>query len=147
MRNPIGKELPLLFLGIIFWSACGATVQAQAVDSFTETEAGSVIVPETKADSITAGGTGKVAMVAVDAGFAGGGSTIPIPTGGFTAADCKFTAAVANVQGSALSTSVSINKTTGEVVSQKVVQERVEVPPTTKNCVASYTVICVKNAP
>lgn len=81
--------------------------------------------------------------VAVDAGFAANGTKISLPAG-FTTAQCKMTAALANIQGNALSTSVAINTTTGEVICKKVVQEREEVPPETKDCVASYTIICVK---
>ncbi len=105
------------------------------------------LAPVVKSAAITAGSTdGQKAVVAVDAGFAGNGTTIDIPTG-FVASECKFTAAAANVSGSAISTSVSINSTTGEVVCEKVVQERVEVPPETQDCVASYTIICVHEVP
>ena len=81
--------------------------------------------------------------VAVDAGFAGDGVFIQIPSG-FTAAQCRFTASPATIDGSAISTQAGINDETGEVICEKVVQERPEVPPQFQSCTASYTVICVK---
>lgn len=81
--------------------------------------------------------------VAVDAGFAGDGTFIQIPAG-FSASQCKFTAAAATIDGDAISIQVSINRETGEVVCEKVVQERTEIPPEVQGCTASYTVICVK---
>lgn len=87
--------------------------------------------------------TGAGGNIAVDAGFASDGTTINIPTG-FTASQCKLTAAAATIEGSAISTRVSIDQTTGEVVCEKVVQERTEIPPEVKGCVASYTIICTK---
>jgi hypothetical protein len=81
--------------------------------------------------------------VAVDAGYAGNGTIIAIPAG-FTAAQCKFTAAPAVIDGKASSIQASINHDTGEVICEKVVQDRVEIPPEIQDCTASYTVICVK---
>lgn len=81
--------------------------------------------------------------VAVDAGFAGDGTFIAIPAG-FTAAQCKFTAAPATIDGNATSIQALINRETGEVLCEKVVQERTEVPSEIQSCTASYTVICVK---
>lgn len=134
----------LLFVATFFLLQCGGTgglatgegnSEANAQNS-QESEPGD-LTPSIKSDAITGAG-GKVA---VDAGFAGDGTTIEIPAN-FTASQCKFTAAAANISGSAISTSVSINSTTGEVICKKVVQEREEVPAETKGCVASYTVIC-----
>lgn len=81
--------------------------------------------------------------VAVDAGFAMHGTVLGIPAG-FTAAQCKFTAAPSSIDGSALSIHVSMDDTSGEVTCQKVVQERDEIPPVARDCVASYTILCVK---
>ena len=77
------------------------------------------------------------------AGFAGNGTAIAIPSS-YAASQCKFTASAANIEGRAISTSVSINTSTGEVVCEKVVQEREEVAPETRDCVASYTMICIR---
>ena len=81
--------------------------------------------------------------VAVDAGFAADGTVVSFPVG-FGNAQCKVTAAPALIDGSAISIQASINETTGEVICEKVVQERVDVPAETKGCVASYTILCVK---
>ncbi len=133
--------LGLVSLGGLFLVQCGGSdvgPERQLMAQETSQVGSSTdLSPVTKADSI--GGT----TVAVDAGFASDGSSIAIPTG-FTVTQCKFTAAAANIDGSALSTTVSINSTTGQVVCKKVVQEREEVPATSKSCAASYTVICVK---
>lgn len=139
-------RLIFLAVGMLFLTRCGGVDTGPAGDAFAE-EAGSAddLVPTIKEAAISAGSDTVNPIVAVDAGFAGNGTTIGIPTG-FTASQCKFTAAAANVSGSAISTSVSINTTTGTVRCEKVVQEREEVPPETKDCVASYTVICVRNA-
>lgn len=87
--------------------------------------------------------TGSNGNVAVDAGFASDGTIIAIPSG-FTPDQCRFTAAIANVDGDAISVSASINTQTGQVVCKKVVQDRDTVPPEFVGCVASYTIICTK---
>lgn len=135
------KRIMCLFgLAGLFLVQCGGSESVSGNQAFAQTQEGeSEITPTIKAESITGGG----GNVAVDAGFAGNGTTIAIPAN-FTAAQCKFTAAVANIDGSSISTNVSINTTTGQVTCQKVVQEREEVPPETRDCVASYTVVCVK---
>jgi hypothetical protein len=91
-------------------------------------------------DASIAGAGGNVA---VDAGFAGDGTVIQIPAG-FTSAQCKFTASAATIDGNAISTQASINRETGEVICEKVVQPRVEIPPEVQSCTASYTIVCVK---
>lgn len=119
---------------------CGGEIGGNGNEVFAEEDDGaSDGAPKIKSESIAGAG----GDVAVDAGFASNGTAISIPTG-FTASQCKFTAAAANIDGSAISTTVSINTTTGEVVCEKVVQTREEIPPETKDCVASYTVICTK---
>ena len=94
------------------------------------------------------GTSGKTSAIAVDAGFIGNGDTVNIPTG-FTVAQCKFTAAATSIDGAAISTYVSVDTTSSTtavtVICRKVVQERKEVPAETQDCVASYTVICVKD--
>ena len=97
------------------------------------------LIPKIKNDSITNANDD----IVVDAGFAGNGTAIAIPSS-YAASQCKFTASAANIEGRAISTSVSINTSTGEVVCEKVVQEREEVAPETRDCVASYTMICIR---
>lgn len=128
----------LVVLSLTFLANCGGEVTTTA---FAQ-EAGADGTVETgfKNAAIT---VTPPTSVAVDAGFAGNGTVISLPTG-FTADQCKFTAAAASIDGGAISTSVSINHETGEVICEKIVQERIEIPPETKDCVASYTVICVK---
>lgn len=128
----------LLGLAFLFCVHCGGESVAPVTD-VQAAEAGSL--GGAKAITISNSVTGNT--VAADAGFAADGSIVDIPDG-FDADDCRFTAAVANLDGSALSTRVSINSTTGEVLCQKVVQERTEIPPATRDCVASYTMICVR---
>lgn len=136
------KILGFIIVSLMFFVNCGGDVSTPAFAQDTP-EDGTVEVGF-KSAAISAGATdGKKPVIAVDAGFAGNGTAIGVPTG-FTADQCKFTAAAANIGGSSLSTSVSINLSTGEVVCEKLVQERVEIPPETKDCVASYTVICVR---
>jgi len=131
------RILGVIAVSLMFFVHCGGEVTTTAFAQDAGQE-GAVDVSYKDAAITSADGN-----VGVDAGFAGNGTTIEIPTG-FTAAQCKFTAAAANLDGSAISTSVSINHETGEVICQKLVQERVEIPPETVDCVASYTVICVK---
>lgn len=131
----------LLGLAVPFLVQCGGSDVGSERQAIAQESSQAVnttdLSPVIKADSIT--GT----TVAVDAGFASDGSSISIPSG-FTATQCKFTAAAANIDGRALSTAVSINSTTGQVVCKKVVQDREEIPATSQSCAASYTVICVK---
>ena len=134
----MNRMVPIIILLSLTSLHCGGG--GSGTTAFAEeTENSSEITGETKGVSISGAG----GNVAVDAGFAGNGTTISIPTG-FTAAQCKFTASPSLIEGSAISISASINTTTGEVVCKKVVRERTEVPPETKGCVASYTIICVK---
>lgn len=130
--------LALIFISLMFLIHCGGEVTTPA---FAEEggDDGGTVEAEFKDAAITGAG----GDVAVDAGFAGNGTTIQIPAG-FDVTQCKFTAAAATIDGSAISTNVSINHDTGAIVCQKIVQERVEIPPETKDCVASYTVICTK---
>ncbi|QQR80501.1 MAG: hypothetical protein IPJ69_14620 [Deltaproteobacteria bacterium] len=134
------------FLGVLFLTSCGgADLDPGRLAHADEpgVDAGGLIVPEIKNDAITAGSTsGKKPVIAVDAYFASNGSTITVPTG-FTVAQCKFTASVANVDANSISTRVTISNT-GVVTCLKTVQEREEIPPTTVGCVASYTIICIK---
>ncbi len=81
--------------------------------------------------------------VAADAGFIADGDSIEIPTG-FVASQCVFTAGLSSVSGSALSSRVSVNTSTGEVTCKAVTQDGEGVQPTEKGCTASYTVICAK---
>ena len=134
-----------LFIALMFVSLfliqCGGGVDGSGSSAFAGNPGtANNLVPEIKNTALTVNG---VADVAFDAGFAGNGTIIAIPDG-FDATDCKLTAAAANIEGKAISTSVSINSTTGEVICEKVVQEREELPPETKDCVASYTIICAK---
>ena len=84
--------------------------------------------------------------IAVDADFAGDGTTVGIPAG-FSPDECAFTASVATVDGKAISVYASINQETGQVICKKVVQNRVEIPPETQSCTASYLMICLKKPP
>jgi outer membrane protein assembly factor BamB len=118
---------------------CGGEVGGAQDGPAPEGEETTHSIPKVKNEAIISSD----GNTAVDAGFAGNGTAISIPTG-FVASQCKFTAAAANIDGSAISTSVSINTTTGEVICEKVVQEREEIPPETQDCVASYTVVCTK---
>ena len=134
-------KLFLFLFSVLLWG-CGGISSAQDIPP-DDAEAASTIQPTIKSTALTGGGTGNVA---VDTGFASNGSVIAIPTGkGFTISDCKISVALASVEGSSLSTSVGVNQTTGAVVCKKLVQERTEVPPETKDCVVSYTLICLKN--
>jgi len=81
--------------------------------------------------------------VGVNAGYAGNGVTLDIPSG-FDISQCRFTAALATMDGKAISAQVTVNQNTGLVKCTKVVQEREEVPPETKDCAASFTVLCTK---
>ncbi len=136
----------IMIIAASFLIHCGGadvgprSTSAEPPQSQTENSQASLL-PVIKAASITTTATPPV--VAIDAGYIGNGSSISLPTG-FTADQGKFTAAVANVDGKSISTYVSINSTTGLVTCTKVVQEREEVPATTKDCVASYTMLCVK---
>lgn len=139
------KQISFIIVAAGFLIHCGGADvgprSASAEQNQAESDSGSIVVPEIKnaAISVITG----TPQIAIDAGYAGNGSTVSLPSG-FTAAQCKFTAAVANVDGASISTYVSINSTTGVVTCTKVVQEREEVPATTKDCVASYTLMCVK---
>lgn len=135
------KLLAFLFCAAMISVQCGGVDVGPADGLESAEEGGSPeIAPATKsvAQTVT-----PPASVGVDAGFASNGTTVDIPAG-FTLDQCRFTAAAANIDGNALSTRVSINSETGEVLCEKVVQERTEVPPETKDCVASFTVICVR---
>ncbi len=131
------------FLAVLT-SGCGtATASGEQGVSSSGSEGNEEVIGTTKNAAISAGSSsGQKAVVAVDAGFAGNNTTIATPSG-FTIDECKFTAAVAMVQGSAISTSVTVDSTTGDVTCEKVVQERSNVPAETQDCVASYTMICV----
>jgi hypothetical protein len=123
-----------------FLAGCGAEAGSEAMAQTPEEETDGGEISGGVKDAAISGAGGNVA---VDAGFAGDGSVIQIPSG-FTAAQCKFTASAATVDGSAISTQVSINRETGEVICEKVVQPRVEIPPEVQGCTASYTIVCVK---
>ncbi len=118
-------------------SGCGmeATSQAEAQEN-TQTDVVDGVIKN-------AAVLGAAGAVAVDAGFATNGTIIAIPTG-FTADQCRFTAAVATIDGNAISVSASINDETGEVICEKVVQDRPEIPAQTRDCTASYTILCTK---
>lgn len=103
----------------------------------TDSEAQPIVTGATKGEALS----DRNGVVAVDAGFAADGVKIDIPAG-FLSTECKFTAAIAQVSGSAISTSVSVSSA-GLVSCKKLVQERENVPPTTEGCTASYTVVCV----
>ena len=131
-------------------SACGGADIGPGLAHAEEagSDTGGLIVPEIKADSISAGTATNAPVIAVDAGYASNGSTISLPTG-FTAAQCKFTASVATIDSSTLSTRVAVATTgtsVGLVTCLRTVQEREEIPATTEGCVASYTMICVKSS-
>lgn len=138
--------LPLLMLSL---TACGGADvgpgTAHADEPSSETD--NLILPEIKNDAISAGSTASMkAVVAVDAGYASNGSSISLPSG-FTAAQCKFTASVATVDSSTISTCVAIASSgddVGLVTCLRTVQEREEIPATTQGCVASYTMLCTK---
>ncbi len=130
-----------LFVGLV---QCGGADAGPATsfsdDSAAESgEDGFPAFKNAEAISLSAAPT----AMAVNAGYAGNGTTIDIPSD-FEIDDCRFTAAIAQVDGSALSTRVSVNTETGEVVCEKVVQEREDIPPETKDCVAAFTIICVQ---
>lgn len=133
------KTWSAMILFAVFLAGCGAEAGNEAMAQS----------PEELDDGAIAGGVKDAAIsgaggnVAVDAGFAGDGSIIQIPAG-FSAAQCKFTAAAATIDGAAISTQVSINRETGEVICEKVVQPRSEIPPEIQSCTASYTIVCVK---
>lgn len=133
-----------LFSMSLILSACGGEALTGGVSSAEAGDDAAVA-----GDGEIAGGVKDAAIsgaggnVAVDAGYAGNGTVIQIPAG-FTASQCKFTAAPALIDGKASSIQASINRETGEVTCEKVVQERVEIPPEFQDCTASYTVICVK---
>lgn len=135
MRNLFG----MICLSLVFLIHCGgeatSTAHAEEVDSDFQTEVASGF----KDAAITGAG----GNVAVDAGFAADGTVIALPAG-FTAGQCKLTAALATLDGSSISAQVSIDHDTGRVVCQKVVQERVEIPPEVKGCTASYIIVCAK---
>lgn len=138
------KELTILIFALgIFAYGCGGEALTGGVGSAQAEDAavtgdGDIAVGVKDAAISGAGGN-----VAVDAGYAGNGTVIQIPAG-FTAAQCKFTAAPALIDGKASSIQASIDRATGEVTCEKVVQERVEIPPEFQDCTASYTIICVK---
>lgn len=145
MRKILGG---LMLLGSVLGLVqCGGADAGPTSEDIHDSSSGSVVGEGIKADSVSSISSSieYPGVVAVDAGFAGNGTTIAVPDG-FTADQCRFTAAASNVAGSSISTTVSINSTTGEVICQKVVQEREEVPPETQDCVAAYTVTCVKSA-
>ena len=128
----------LLALVSLIFVNCGGALsgsEGEAIAQAGDTNSEEIQVTQ-KEDAISNTG----ATVSVDAGFASDGTTITPPAG----FQCKFTAAAANIDGSAISVSVSINQTTGAVTCKKVIQDRIEVPATTKGCVASYTMLCVK---
>jgi len=134
------KYLLLFFLVVsIGLSACGGEAVSEAEADVPEVESAADIAGGVKDASIAGAG----GNIAVDAGFAGDGTVIQIPAG-FTASQCKFTASPATIDGNAISTQASINRETGEIICEKVVQPRVEIPPEVQSCTASYTIICVK---
>jgi hypothetical protein len=138
------RILSSLFLAAILFSAgCGGEAATAGVGTAQAEETGTDGGGDLGGGVKDAAITGSGGNVAVDAGFAGNGTVIQVPAG-FTAAQCKFTAAAATIDGNAISTQVSINHETGEVICEKVVQERTEIPPEVKDCAASYTIICVK---
>ncbi len=133
------KAWSAMILMLAVLSGCGAETGNEALAQPTEEVVDGEITGGVKDTAITGAG----GNVAVDAGFAGDGSVIQIPAG-FTAAQCKFTASAATIDGAAISTQVSINRETGEVICEKVVQPRIEIPPEVQSCSASYTIVCVK---
>jgi hypothetical protein len=141
----LATRIFLVFAMSLILSACGGEALTGGVGS---AEAG-VDTTAAAGDGEIAGGVKDAAIsgaggnVAVDAGYAGNGAVIAIPAG-FTAAQCRFTAAPAVIDGRATSIQASINRDTGEVTCEKVVQERPEIPPEFQDCTASFTVICVK---
>lgn len=135
------RTAAILFLIILAGcgTEAGSDTPAGEAGDLNENEAAGNISGGVKDAAISGAG----GNVAVDAGFAGDGTFIQIPAG-FVAAQCKFTAAAATIDGRAISTQVSINRETGEVICEKVVQDRVEIPPEVQSCTASYTIVCVK---
>jgi hypothetical protein len=145
MEVVMKKALSFVVLIPFFLIHCGGEVGGGETDPFVEeeAEATSENFPKVKNDAITGGG----GNIAVDAGYASNGTTISVPTG-FVISQCKFTAAAATIDGDAISIFVSVDTTSdptaARVVCEKVVQERVEIPPEANDCAAAFTMICVK---
>ena len=137
----MGKYFVLAVICALFLVHCGgdATTSAFAQDAGGDLGGGSEVASGFKDAAITGAG----GNIAVDAGFAANNTVIAIPSG-FTASQCKFTSALATLDGKSISAQASIDHDTGRVICEKVVQERVEIPPEVKDCTASYTIICTK---
>lgn len=143
MKKALGGLMLLSMLGLV---QCGGADAGPATEFSAEDTVGDTTKPfpiiKTEARTLDLSATA-LTGISIDAGYAGNGTTINTPSE-FTIDQCRFTAAISQVDGSALSTRVSVNTETGEVICEKVVQEREEVPPETKDCVAAFTIICVK---
>ena len=126
---------PLLLIALVLslFSCGGADLRAELAPPEPDAEPSSVkmATQNTNGD------------VAAEDGFIADGASITVPTG-FTAEQCVFTASLASVSGEAVSTRVSVNRTTGEVSCKAVVQEGDESQPEEKSCSASYIVVCAK---
>ncbi len=141
------KILPLVAVLALFLMNCGGGADAGASENSATGGGVTVGAPaaiETK-DPITAPNppiTTAVSGIGINAGYASDGDALVIPTG-FIASQCRFTAALATMQGSAISAQASVDDN-GKVICKEVTQERVEIPPVTKGCVVSFVVLCVK---
>ncbi|MBI2068081.1 MAG: hypothetical protein HYT77_08745 [Deltaproteobacteria bacterium] len=136
----MGKSFFFLLFVVLIASCGGAEEEFALSSSLDEPVDEEEFSPS---DTLKSAVTNTGATVAAEAGYITDGATITIPEG-FAASQCVFTAALANVSGSAISSRATVNPTTGQVTCRSVVQEREEVQPTEKSCVASYTVICAK---
>lgn len=139
----MGKLFVLCLMSLVILVQCGGEATGTAfaqegaeTDDGTEVSSG---VFDIKGVAITGAG----GDVAVDSGYAANGTILSVPAG-FTAAQCKFTASLAVLDGSALSAQVSVDNATGEIVCQKIVQEREQVPAEVKDCTAAFMIVCAK---
>ncbi len=122
---------------VLLMSGCGGADEGASLETpatGSNSAAGETITPQA---AVTNTGT----TVAADAGDVSDGGTIAVPTG-FVASQCVFTAALATVDGSAISSRTAVNTTSGVVTCKSVVQGKLQ--PEEKSCVASYTIICAK---
>ena len=130
------KSLILILLAFFLASCTGSEEDASFQEPSPVEDGETIITPKAVVTSTNG-------QVAADAGFIEDGGAIAIPTG-FTAAQCEFTAALANVSGSTISSRVAVNTTTGVVTCRSVVQQSSQSQPTEASCTASYTIICAQ---
>lgn len=140
--SPMRCEMRILysvFFSLLFLAGCGEISNRDLVVLGSGQEGSTDDTPRSSVGSLAV--TSQTGNVIADLGFAHDGTSVGLPAG-IPVDRCRLTAALTNVDGSAISTTASISAD-GLITCKKLVQERDGVLPVTKGCVASYFMICL----